>query len=109
MTKSAALKEAVSRWGRGAGVRFNPDAAVGDQRVELLAEMKAHNAVRPERRYENGKQTPEWRAWRKTADGLLGRMHAHRCEVGAVFMGIAFEIKGGGDTWEEAFTAAARR
>lgn len=35
------------------------------------------------------------------------KMHMHRYSVGAGFFGIAFEVKGEGDSWDEAFANAA--
>jgi len=99
MTKARAMTEAVKRWGKGAGIRFNRTALTEDKKSPMRERLAA---LRTEK-------LPETKQER---DRLISTLLWHRCEVGhlAGVGGIRFfVIDGQGDTWEEAFTKAARR
>lgn len=94
----AALKEAIRRWGKNAAVRFDPHGIDKDERAKA---HEAHAALRA--RKPTVRTGPEWQAWRKEEQELFGKTIWYRCTVGAVVMGLFFEVKGQGDTWAEAF------
>lgn len=120
MTERAALTEARERWGKGGGVikRKSPSSEA-ERRAghEELMRLRANVPQRPTVRGVPGERTgPEWEAWRtanrvheKARNEAFGRALHYQYHVGAIFMGFAFEIKGSGDTWEEAFDAAKNR
>ena len=108
-SKTAALAEARRRWGREACVRFDGRAPKALARATALEALKAHNQLKPAQKYEAGTMTPEYRAWNGEAHRLLALTHSEPCNVGRVFMGIAFEVRGVGDTWDEAFADADKR
>jgi hypothetical protein len=46
------------------------------------------------------------RARKQELDALFYRANRYRYSVGAIVMSLFFEIKGSGDTWEQAFAEA---
>ncbi len=92
MTEKKALAEARKRWKNGY-VRFSPTAAV-------QADRDALPKLTPEQVRALPKEEREKRTWTR-----LG----YRCSVGNI-VGIGifpmFEVKGQGDTWEEALAKA---
>lgn len=119
MNKTQALNKAIKLWGKGAGVQDR--GAKWATGPDVRAEAKAKLAAMP-RQWLDVEPTPtddqtigELKAWqarhRVWADekrALAAVCHTYRFQVGAVAMGMFFEIKGEGDTWEEAFAKATK-
>jgi hypothetical protein len=115
MTQKQALAEATRRWGKGAGVRYEPKRqGTAASRLAAEAELRALMAVKPVEPIGVKREvaSPEWAAfraarneWMKAKDEAWGRSVSYKYTVGCVVMGLFFEIKGQGDSWEEAFKA----
>lgn len=99
MNAKGALKEAVKRWGETAAVSDRKDrASTPERRGEALEAMKALRA-------QIGKRRPT-KEERVQLDELFSESQRYRFTVGHISMGIAFHVRGKGDTWEAAFAAA---
>jgi hypothetical protein len=119
MTDKSALKEAVRRWGKGGGVSKRKSPSSQAERDAGHAEVQRLRANPPQRPTTGDapgdRAGPEWEAWRaanrahqKAINEAMSKAFHYQYSVGAIFMGFAFEIKGSGDTWEQAFEAARR-
>lgn len=97
MNKSKALKEAVKRWGKNAGVQEQRNCdSTPESREAAKLKLGELNKLSPE----------EKKARRRERDDALSRSYWYRFTVGRISMGMFFEVLGQGDTWEEAFKAA---
>ena len=111
MTNKKALAEATKRWGKQAGIRHTPKATDQAGREAVRAKLKELRANKPVLRADLETRAEwdahrlagrEWRAAESTAQSIS--LCSYRCTVGKVTW--AFEGKGQGDTWEEAFAQA---
>ncbi len=115
MTTKQALREAVRRWGKTAGVRSAPKAATKVEREAARARVIELRANKPRLR-PDWQTRQEWDAhnaavcqWRQEEREAQDTIFSYRCTVGAIEHHIAFCVKGQGDTFEEAFAEADRR
>lgn len=103
MTQQQALAETQKRWGRGGVVEFNKKGCTKVERDVASAALKAHREAKP--------RAPDL-AWRKRERELMGVALSYRYRVGQIIsmpgFGGCFEVRGEGDSWEEAFTQAER-
>ncbi len=92
MNKAQALAKAIELWGKTAGVHdLGPKmASTPERRAAALAQL--HAMTREERR-----------ANRRVEAQLMSESSRFRYRVCALMFGMFFEIKGTGDTWEDAF------
>lgn len=105
MTKSAALAEAVKRWGKQAAVQDNGKKAATTPESRAAA-REARAELRGFITKENKKE------FKPMMDSLFSAAMSQRYTVGEIG-GVGgfrfFRICGQGDTWEEAFTVADKR
>jgi hypothetical protein len=124
MTAKQALAEAVRRWGKKAAVQDRGKKAgmTPADREKMRLEFIELNKIKLEepnlQTWPGDAPVEEYRvalrAHRKASrelrekkDWFLGRIYSFRFYVGVATW--AFEIKGTGDTWEEAFADADRK
>ena len=106
MSKSAALKEAVRRWGKSAGVRdigakLSRTAEQRRAAREALMELRGFIVTPEDRKFF--KPFREWLVF----DSLRERFTVGEISGAGGFRW--FSVKGTGDTWEEAFQRADQR
>jgi hypothetical protein len=109
MTQAQAFQWAKSKWGKDAWTELRRTAPVGEERKRLTAEMVAHRAKEPPFKGSTPEERKAWHTEHKRFQGLL---LSQRCQLGNLFhmpgLGVGREIKGWGDTWEEAIAHAER-
>lgn len=124
MTRNQALAEAVKRWGKKAAIQDGGKrrASTPEARARASSELKELRANKPvapsifdletwpasrsvaEFRAARLQYVADLRKWTANESRLFGEALAMRFDVGVV--GWAFEIRGSGDTWEDAFANA---
>lgn len=96
MTKQAAMKRAVKLWGKRAIIRDNglKGARTPEQRATAQARYKElRDTLSPD----------EKKARREELTMLMLDGMRYRYDVGENILGLAFGVRGSGDTWEQAF------
>lgn len=97
-TTQAALREAQRRWGKTAAIRHDPHLpAEGEPSYSYSkAEKKADPKLLHRTTHEPG-------------EGRHELTRRYRCTVGRVVLGMFYESKGEGATWDAAFKDAETR
>lgn len=120
-SQRAALQEAVRRWGARGAVRDAgaARATTPESRAAAHLELRAHIATEPkftkladwpetatvgEYRSALREHNLKHLAWKERRSELWRQTYNRRYAVGVISLG--FEIKGEGDTWDEAFANA---
>lgn len=98
MNRAQALARATELWGKTAGIEdLGPKmASTPERRAAALSQL--HAMTREERK-----------ANRRLEAQLMSESWRYRYRVGALMFGMFFEIKGTGDTWEDAFADVDQR
>jgi len=115
MTQATALKRAIKLWGKAGAVRDGGKPTSLADRAAARLRFDAFGKDFPEPRPTDDRTIAElkaWeargRAWRQARSEAAAYCRFFRYAVG-VSSGMFFEVKGEGDTWEQAFAAAEKR
>lgn len=119
MTEKQAMREAKKRWGKKAYIESRLGASDTHARERAHAELKIardHREAIGMEVIRRLRATPWWlemeEQQKKLTDEiktLQSKAMSYRFQVGALgLMGMAFCVRGQGDTWEEAFARASR-
>jgi|CXWL01.1.fsa_nt_gi hypothetical protein len=105
MNAKQALAQARKRWGKAAGVQDNGPkrASTPEKRAEAT---KQHKEFVENLKATKGDRKNWSKEEREQASTLMFNGWRHRYSVGRVMLGMFFEVKAEGDTWEEAFLTA---
>ncbi len=117
MTREQAIKQAEKRWGKQAAWRVGSSRSSSEQRAERRTRLLALRAEREtlEKAWqERLNAMPEYQEYTAKRKALIAAIRTvdfvdyYKFLVGEN-LGFAFEVKGHGDTWEEAFANADGR
>lgn len=105
-TMRQAIAHARKLWGNTAAVRDNgiKFTIPQSERDEAKAQWHAFKQQR-----DKSTDRAESRSFQKQMDGLFWKIHGHRYSVGKIMMGMFFEVRGDGDSWDDAFAEAVRK
>lgn len=103
-TTKQALAEAARRWGKRAIVEDQGPKFASTPEARAVAHA-AHLQLRDKLTAEVGPREKWTKEQRSQVSDLMWASMRLRYKVGAVMMGMFFEVKGEGDSWDEAFLA----
>jgi len=104
MNAKQALAQARKRWGKSAAVQDEPRlASTPEKRAEM---ERQHKELVDHLKATKGDRQNWTKEEREQASNLMWGRWRYRYKVGRIMLGMFFEVKAEGDTWEEAFLTA---